>query len=70
MAPNQIFKKGSTVDLTAGDIHAGIEGGFVQDPNKPEVEAKKEVIERATSKKHKEKRWKLNVRQHQLIQRF
>jgi hypothetical protein len=57
-APNQIFKKGVTAELSVGDIHAGIEGGFIQDPNKPEVKAVKPVdkAEKAMSKKVNEKR--------------
>lgn len=55
LAPNHIFKKGDTVNLPASDIHVGISLGFIQDPNKPEVEVKKKT-ERATSKKISEKR--------------
>lgn len=57
-APDLIFKKGVDAELSASDVHAGIEGGFIQDPNKPEEKAIKGVdkSERATSKKVSEKR--------------
>jgi hypothetical protein len=57
-APNLIFKKGSTANLSVGDVHAGVEGGFVEDPNKPDDKSVKSVdkSEKATSKKFIEKR--------------
>lgn len=56
LAPNSIFKRGEEVELSAADIHAGIQGGFVQDPNEPEVKTPEKVVEKATSKKFKNRR--------------
>jgi len=56
LAPDSIFRKGSVVELSAADIHAGIGNGYVQDPNKPEEKEAPIKKEQSTSKKHQNKR--------------
>jgi hypothetical protein len=56
LAPNLLFKQGEVVEMSAADAHAGIEGGYVCDPNEPEIKAPIKKVEKAVSKKGREKR--------------